>query len=168
MNITADLRDFAELAALWQRAPEIVQPEMLATMRDADLLLQGELMRELPSGAAGAAGLRGSVFTEEQLLGDTVLGLVATPQPYAAYVELGTKPHMPPIQPLMDWVRAKTGERGKEAKSAAYAIAFSIRERGTKPKPIWAKTYQRMQGEIRRKFDAAIARVLNQLTRASS
>lgn len=168
MNITADLRDFAELAALWQRAPDIGRIEMLATMRDADALIQGEVMRELPAGAGDAAGLRGSVFREEQVLADTVLGLVATDRPYGPFVELGTQPHMPPIQPLIDWVRAKTGERGEEAKSAAYAIAHSIRVRGTKPKPVWRETYVRLQGEIRRKIDAGVARIVRRLAGGSS
>ncbi len=168
MNITADLRDFADLDALWRRSPDIVRAEMLTTMVDADVLIQGEVMRELPSGAAGAAGLRGSVFREEHVLGDTVLGLVATDKPYAPFVELGTKPHMPPIQPLIDWVRAKTGETGEAARSAAFGIAHAIRVRGTKPQPVWGPTYQRLQGEIRRKFDAGVARIVRRLAGAQS
>lgn len=167
MIITADLRDFAELSALWQRAPELTRTEMLATMRDADALIQGEVMRELPAGAAGAAGLRGSVFRDEHVLGDNVIGLVATDKPYAPFVELGTQPHMPPIQPLIDWVRAKTGERGEDARSHAFAIAHTIRVRGTKPQPVWRATYERLQGEIRRKFDAGVARLVRRLAGAS-
>lgn len=167
MNITADLRDFGDLAALWQRAPEITRTEMLATMRDADALIQGEVMRELPAGAGGAAGLRGSVFRDEQVLADTVIGLVATDRPYAPFVELGTQPHMPPIQPLIDWVRAKTGERGDDARSHAFAIAHTIRVRGTKPQPVWRATYERLQGEIRRKFEAGVARIVRRLAGAT-
>lgn len=168
MNITADIRDFGDLTALWQRAPEITRAELLTTMRDTDVLIQGEVMRELPAGAGGAAGLRGSVFRDERVAGETVLGLVATDKQYGPYVELGTKPHMPPIQPLIDWVRAKTGERDDEAKSHAFAIAHAIRVRGTKAQPVWKATYDRLQNEIRRKFDAGVARIVRRLAGAST
>lgn len=168
MNVTVDISQFAALAQLWQKAPELTRREMTSTMTDVDVLIQGELMRELPAGAGGAAGLRGSVFREEHALADNVIGLVATDKPYAGYVELGTKPHMPPIQPLVDWVRAKLGEDEESARGVAFAIARKIKAHGTKANPVWEMTLKRLQREIRRKFDAGIARIARQLAGGSA
>jgi len=55
---------------------------------------------------------------------------------YAIYVERGTRPHWPPIAPLIAWVQAKgsIGLSGnQDAKSIAYAIAHKISIEGTKP-----------------------------------
>lgn len=71
--------------------------------------------------------------------------------PHAATVELGSRPHMPPLQPLIDWVkrhRASFGIKGKgsvrnkstgrfEASAEVVAIARAIQRKiareGTRP-----------------------------------
>lgn len=71
--------------------------------------------------------------------------------PHAATVELGSRPHMPPLQPLIDWVKrhrasfgikgkgtqrnAKTGrfETSAEIVAIARAIQRKIAREGTKP-----------------------------------
>lgn len=167
MNVTLDAGDFAQLADLWRRGPDVTREELLAAMTDADVLLQGELMQQLPAGAGGAAGLRGSVFRKEESLADNVIGVVASGKPYAAYVELGTKPHTPPIQPLIDWVEAVLGLRDVEAKGAAFAISRSIGARGTKPNPVWRIVWAQQRDAIRRKFDAAVTRIAGRLGSAA-
>jgi len=53
--------------------------------------------------------------------------------PYAAFVEFGTDPHMPPVGPLIDWSRRKLGLNEQEAKKTAWAIAKKIAKEGTEP-----------------------------------
>lgn len=163
MRLEITAADHVMLSDLWERAPEITRSELLVAMTDANLLLQGELMQDLPRGAGGAAGLAGSIQREERVQDERVLGLVSTPLPYGEYVELGTRPHMPPIQPLVDWVEAKLGETGDAAVGAAFAIAKTIARRGTRPQPVWASTYRRVEAELRAKFDAAVQRILGRL-----
>lgn len=55
--------------------------------------------------------------------------------PYAAYVEFGTHPHMPPVQPLIEWSKRKLRLSEKEAESAGWAIAIKIKNEGAEPKP---------------------------------
>jgi hypothetical protein len=51
---------------------------------------------------------------------------------YAAPVETGAKPHMPPPGDLLAWVQKKFGiDNEKDALSAAWAVATVIRKRGT-------------------------------------
>lgn len=158
--------DFAQLAELWQTAPDITREEMLRTMTDADALIQGELQRDLPRGAGGAGGLAGSIQREEQALADNVVGLVSSNLPYAAHVETGTRPHYVGelgIQSLMDWVEAKLGLGGEEARGVAHAIAWKIARHGTEPNPVWERTFERLQPDLRRRFDAAVGRIVQRL-----
>lgn len=57
--------------------------------------------------------------------------------PYAAFVEFGTDPHMPPVAPISKWARKKLGLSEKEARSAAWAIAKKISSEGTEPQPFF-------------------------------
>ena len=53
---------------------------------------------------------------------------------YARYVEFGTDPHMPPVEPLIGWVRRKLGVGEKKARGVAFAIAKTIAKEGSEPK----------------------------------
>lgn len=55
--------------------------------------------------------------------------------PYASYIEYGTMPHFPPIEPIHQWVLRKLGEKDPAAKNIAWSIAKKISEEGTTPKP---------------------------------
>lgn len=50
--------------------------------------------------------------------------------PYARAVEFGTRPFIPPIQPLYEWAIRKLHLPPPEAKSVAYAIRATIAEHG--------------------------------------
>ncbi|MBN8715217.1 MAG: hypothetical protein J0H50_14855 [Xanthomonadales bacterium] len=168
MDIVVDTSQVAQLAELWQRAPDITRQEMLRTITECDLLTQGELMQSLPRGAGGVhgVGLAGTIFREEQPLADNVLGLVATKEPYAEYLEMGTRPHRvgpKAIDALVDWVEARIGLHEDEAEDMAQGIAWKIRKRGTKANPVWQQTYQRLQGEYLVKFQAAVQRITARL-----
>lgn len=52
--------------------------------------------------------------------------------PYAPYVENGSRPHWPPIDPLKEWARKVLGDE-----DAGYAIAASIAKNGTKAQPMF-------------------------------
>lgn len=164
MDIVVDTSRVTQLAELWQRAPDITREEMLRTITECDLLVQGELMQKLPRGAGGlhGAGVAGTVFREEHALADNVIGLVASKEPYAEYLELGTRPHRVgpnAIDAIADWVEAKIGLHDDEAENMAQGIAWKIRHFGTEAKPVWQQTYVRLAGEINAKFDAAVRRI---------
>jgi hypothetical protein len=78
--------------------------------------------------------------------------------PYAAAIEYGSDPHMPPVEPLKGWAHRKLGlpydagsslkwnpdntlsikrnkNKGPTADDAAWAIAMTIKKEGTEPKP---------------------------------
>lgn len=55
--------------------------------------------------------------------------------PYAAYVEYGTAPHMPPWRKLIRWAKRTFNVSQKEAERAAKAVAWKIYHHGTEPHP---------------------------------
>lgn len=68
--------------------------------------------------------------------------------PYAVFVEFGTSPHMPPLQPIEDWVRRKRSDLGVkdgEIKKVARAIQMKISKYGTKPQPFLRPAYDDAQ-----------------------
>lgn len=162
MELHFDVTGGEELMAQWRRAPEIVQQELLATITEADNLLLGEVQDMTPHGATNA--LRGSIIGRESVGPDGVLGEVGSPLAYAIAVELGTKPHFPPIEPLMDWVRAKLGVREeREVSSAAYAIAHTIAQRGTLAVGMFHRTFAAKQSDIDAMFVQARERIFLRL-----
>lgn len=72
--------------------------------------------------------------------GIQAIGLrVVSTAPYSLAVELGSRPHMPPVEPILAWVLYKgffgVGPNGKPqtAENVAWAIAMKIKAEGTKP-----------------------------------
>lgn len=167
MQLRLDASQLVGLTELWRRAPELMREELLPAVVEADLLLRGELQRDLPKGVGGlqGAGLMGGIFTEESVLADNVIGMVASNSPHAEYVEIGTAPRelLPPYQPIYEWVRAKLGLDDEEAKGATFAIRRSIQQRGTRPQPVWKRTLDAKQMEVLVKIAQGVERVLARL-----
>jgi len=129
-SATVDGGDIRRLAEIIRQAPELVEEELAAGIWEAELLLMREA-RELAPRTAGT--LADSIIAQApERQGGTVLGVVASPLSYAAPVELGSKPHMPPLQPLIDWVEAKLGIKGPKGEEVAQAIRWKIKAHGTK------------------------------------
>lgn len=166
MQLRIDASQVQGLQALWAKFPEIMREELLPAVRDIDLELLRALKEQLPKGAgglSGGGGLVGSIFTEEQQLADNVIGMVATALPYAEYVELGTKPHFPPLQPLQDWAMAKLGVSEEEAPSVAFLIARKIARVGTKADGTWQRVAESQKDRAIEHFEDAVDRVLDRL-----
>lgn len=66
----------------------------------------------------------------ERKPGEKTIGYRA---PYAAAIEFGTDPHMPPVEPLQKWAKRKLGLNEKESRKAAWGIAINIKEKGSEP-----------------------------------
>lgn len=162
--------DYSELKGIedaYRRAPKIVSEELLAAVTEADLLIFRELSERVPVGAGGAAGLKGSLFHQEEVNGAIASGLVSTPLSYAVPVELGTKPHFPPIEPLIDWVKARLGiSTEKEARGVAFLIARKIAVRGTAAQHPFGLTFQAVEAQVFDIFDRATGRIAERLAGA--
>lgn len=68
--------------------------------------------------------------------------------PYGAAVRGGTRPHFPPVDALIPWVRKKLGVPENRARSVAYLIARKISRVGTKPNPYHVDVVRQNMGEL--------------------
>lgn len=156
---TIRLEGWERLERTMQTAPTVVEAELKAFTAAALMYLEGEVKDRTPQGAHGH--LAQSITSEARGgLADGVLGVVGSPLPYAIPVELGTKPHMPPILPLVDWVTQKLGKGGSEAESIARRIAWKIKHHGTKGAFMFQGAFDAGQDEVKRQFLATMERIL--------
>lgn len=137
-----------ELIRLWERAPEEGRRAVAGAINEALMLLQRETVERAPVGASGL--LRQSILaTQPRIVGDGVVGEVETSIAHGVPVELGTRPHFPPITPLIDWVRQKLDiQKPSEQKSAAFLIARKIAQKGTQPVLMFAQSFEAVKGQI--------------------
>jgi hypothetical protein len=160
MRVTFTPYGLAALQRGFAEAPAVARRELLAAAKEATLLLQADVQGHYP---AHTGLTRGSITADAFSLPMGVLGLVGSANPVAAFIELGTRPHTPPIEPLLKWVQDILGKSGPEGFITARSIQRKIRARGTEARPKFADAAARNAATIDRIFDAAAGRVAARL-----
>ncbi|RLC74987.1 MAG: hypothetical protein DRJ03_24610 [Chloroflexi bacterium] len=99
------LRDLGRMTDLRDRAYWPLHDAMAQSLQ----LIEGQMKENLTRNDSVASGnLRAGVQSVPPRITETeIVGEVGPDQPYAPYVEEGTKPHTPPLEPLVEWVRLK-------------------------------------------------------------
>lgn len=166
MQISIDFEQLRSLEANLRAAPGVVREELLAAMTEADMLLLREVKERMPSGAFGASGgMKGRSFNEERVGEIGVEGFVGSSAPYTEYVELGTRPHFPPIEALIDWVKVKFSiSDDREARGVAFLVARKISRVGTKGAGMFAQGFAAVEPQVRAIFNAAADRIAMRVT----
>jgi hypothetical protein len=132
--------DMSEVEDFVAQYPEASRDAAVAKITEALLFLESRVKPATPYGA-GPIHLRDTIFFKLNTTGEPVSGLLGTPAIYGESVELGTKPHFPPIDPIQHWVEKKFGYEGKDARAVAYLIARKISKKGTKGAHMFGKTW---------------------------
>jgi hypothetical protein len=159
-TIAVDVAQGARIQNALLHAPEIAFPHVQAAMLASQLLAEREIKELTPVGVGGGGGLKGSIsHREPEILADNVIGLVGTPLAYAAPVEFGSRPHMPPLGPILEWVQAKMGVDPEEAEGIARAIAWKIKNHGTEGAHMFEKGLAAVEPQIQDQFGAAMVRI---------
>jgi len=105
--------------------------------------------------------LQASILPRIDLTETEVIGVVGSNVEYAPAVEFGSKPHMPPLEPLAAWVRRHNiGEEGYEY-GIAMLIAWKIAAHGTKAQPYLIPAFEKNEANIRRRFENAVEVIVN-------
>lgn len=141
-------------------APDMTRRELLAAATEATLLVEREVKERIPKVTGMTAA---SVASDAWITPVGVIGLVGTSQPSALFVEEGTKPHMPPVDALVPWVRAVLGVEPARARSVAFLVARKIARKGTEPQRPFAHAAAATDGQVLRMFENAAGRVAAQL-----
>lgn len=111
--------------------------------------LEGYVVQEIdaaqPYPAVDRGTLRNSVETRTTAKGTITVAITA---PHAPYIEDGTRPFWPPLQPLIDWVRRKGLADGEgEVVSIARAVQHTIATRGIQPRHYMRKAFARFKAD---------------------
>lgn len=103
-----------------QRIKDTAQNEFTTATRRATFILHRDVVLRTPF-AFGT--LRNSILPETLSTTQGIIGHVTTAVRYALPVETGSRPHWPPIEPLILWVKRKLAGKGSmmqlEAKDTA-------------------------------------------------
>lgn len=109
-----------------------------------------------------------SVSSEVSLQGQSFIVEFKMPE-YGEYLEQGTRPHFPPTNQILSWIRAKRivprrDQQGKlpTEKQLSYLIARKISEEGTPATHLWEKANALTYNEWNKLIDEAIALDLNE------
>lgn len=129
-SVRVDLVGLAEFEAAMKRAPGVVGREFYGFIVGAIAHLEGEVKQRTPT---THGTLRASIAGRVSPLAgaSAIEGVVGTSLSYAVPVEIGTRPHTPPIEPLVDWAIQKFGLDDKDARRVAFGVAYRIAQRGT-------------------------------------
>lgn len=139
---------------LEQAAADLHGEPMLKAMREATLLVERDAKRLAP---VDRGGLRQSISSEvrvESVNGhaDSVTGVVGSNKTYAAAVELGSKPHFPPISAIEAWAE----RRGLNA----FLVARAISRRGTLPRRFLQGAFEKNKPLILRKIGEGVSGIV--------
>lgn len=162
MEIKVDLVRLAEIQSMLAQVPAVTERHTRIAITKGLMLLQREIAEATPTGANQL--LRKSIIAQPVQVSESgLIGVVGTSLNYAVPVEIGTRPHFPPLAPLQDWVVAKLGIEKKRAKSVAFLIARKISKQGTKGAFMFRDTFKRLQPTINGYFSQARQAIIAEL-----
>ena len=166
MKLTISIGDLQQFARGLREAPEYTEQQLLAAAHEATLLVQREWMENMPR----VSGLTARSITSDVASTPTgVLGVVASSAPNALFLELGTRPHMPPVAAIEPWVRAVLGIREpKEAKRVAFLVARKIAREGTPAREPLGKAIAVTEAQVLMMFERAADRIVQNLAGAAA
>lgn len=157
-SFTLSIDDRARAALA--RAPEAFLRELATGILEAQMLVEREVKERTPTSGHGT--LRDSIGAMPlELTGSRIAGSVGTALSYAEPVELGTQPHMPPLEPLVDWVRRKLGIKGGAGEQVAQAIRWKIYRHGTKAAFMFRDAFAAVTPQIDAIMGAAVVRAIH-------
>lgn len=132
-SMQLDTSQAQQYAKYLQQAPVIAEEEMRISLEESLLFLEREVKERTPVGVGGGGGLRGSItyLMQGSPVSGDLQGKVFSPLRHALPVEMGTKPHFPPVEPIRDWVEKKLGVSPDESASVAFLVARKISRDGT-------------------------------------
>ncbi len=94
--------------------------------------------------------LRQSIISTKNFAPDELEVEVGPTAFYGPFIEFGTRPHFPPVEPLERWAQLH-GMAG-----AGFAIAKKISREGTKPKPYLIPAFNKVAPKVFKKLNQVI------------
>ena len=157
-----------------QTVRDLTGKPMEGGMAQATLWVQRDAKKFAP---VDTGRLRASITPEVRTLQPNIVeGVVGSNVKYAPYVETGTRPHYPPIQPIVEWVhrkkvagiysvktRRRMGSRTTQEQQdylMARAVVRTIGRRGTKAHRYLQKAFEKNAPRIYRILGDTVAKIV--------
>jgi len=131
-----------------RKLEELTGGPMVTTMRNATLMIHRSARLNAP---VDTGRLRASITPSVTATENVIKGIVGSNVVYAPYVELGTRPHFPPISALETWARSHG--------TSAFLVARAISRRGTKAVKYLQRAYEENIGRIMSMINLAVKKI---------
>ena len=132
-----------------QTARDLSGTPTVEAMRDATLVVVRAARQNAP---VDTGRLRASIMPEVVQRDKVVMGIVGSPVVYAPYMELGTRPHWPPLKALEVWARRHG--------TVAFVIARAIAKKGTRARKFLWNAVQDNRNKIGEILSSAIGKIV--------
>ncbi len=150
MSISFEIRGLKETEKRMERIEtDLSGDPMLNAMGKATMMVTASAKRFAP---VDTGRLRASITPEVRSTPTEVIGVVGSNVKYAPYVELGTKPHWPPISALEVWARRHG--------TSAFLVARAIARRGTKAHRFLQQAFEQNQARIVALFEQTVKQIV--------
>ena len=131
-----------------RKLKELTGGPMVQTMRNATLMVHRSARINAP---VDTGRLRASITPSVTATAESIKGVVGSNVTYAPYVELGTRPHWPPVSALEPWARRHG--------TSAYLVARAISRRGTKARKFLQRAFEENQTRIITMLETAVKKI---------
>lgn len=139
---TVSLAQFAkEMRELGPKLEETIVRGLRSTAHRMPEIVRDELSSTSPHPAIATGELARSTKVDTVEDG-AIVGMDA---PHAAFIEEGTRPHFPPLQPLKDWARLRFGGSEAEIDQIAFLVARKISRHGIEPRHYFKASVDRIE-----------------------
>lgn len=149
--INNEVRGLVEaVRKLEQVARDVHGAPMADAMQKATLLVSNSAKRYSP---VDMGGLRASITPEVRATWREVTGVVGSNLKYAPYMELGTKPHWPPLKAVEVWARRHG--------LSAFLVARAIARKGTKARRFLQRGFEDNRERIKALIGGAVGDIVD-------
>lgn len=175
LTIKAEVQGLKETQAIMEKmVRDLEGPPIVQAMRDATMLVTRSAKQNAP---VDTGRLRASIVPEVRSVGKEVQGIVGSNVLYAPFMELGTRPHFPPLAPLIRWVhrkrlagtysvktRRRRGGKTRQAQEdyqVAYMVALAISRRGLRARRYLQEALEQNEQKIVALIGRTVARIVS-------
>jgi HK97 gp10 family phage protein len=132
-----------------QTARDLSGTPIFEAMRDATLVVVRSARQNAP---VDTGRLRASIMPEVVQRDKVITGIVGSNVTYAPYMELGTRPHWPPLKALEVWARRHN--------TVAFVVARAIAKKGTKARKFLWDAVQSNRNKIAEILSSTIGKII--------
>jgi hypothetical protein len=162
MSFASVEHDLNTLVNSFAQIDEVSRHELFAATWESSLKIERDVKELTSTGATGLA-VKSIGAQGPQMLPEGVVGLVSSSLNYIVALELGTKPHFPPLQPIIDWVvevlDIQENDADVSAEKVAFAIARKISKEGTKGQHMFKRGFEMNEQLVKDRMQQAITNI---------